>query len=156
MMKSDINYLTDNAIWWGVYENSKKNQLLQSSSLPVQAALSSALAVTTSAGFIHPLDLVKTRYQVATSATVAGLATGSENEVLGNTDKRVSRGSDREGIKQIIRNVRAEGGWISFYRGFFPRLGCSIPSALIMMTCLEYLKPDDSTTRDSEVEEVIV
>lgn len=132
-----------NAVWWSVYENVKKMEAVEKMGAPAQAAIGSVLAVSASAGLIHPLDLVKTRWQVATSGTVGALA-GAEG----------GRGSDREGLGQIVRNVVSESGgsWRGFYKGFGPRLGCSVPSALIMMTVFEYFKPDETMKVGGEKE----
>lgn len=130
-------FIPYNAIWWGVYENSKKTSFVSSLSVPAQAAVCSTAAVAASSGLLHPLELVKTRYQVATSGTVGALAASDE-----------VRGSDRRGLGQIVRNVLKESGgnfWRGFYRGYGPRLACSVPSALIMMTVFEHLQPDKTT-----------
>jgi solute carrier family 25 iron transporter 28/37 len=124
-----------NAIYWSVYENVKKSQALGQYSLPTQAALSSMAGVAASASLIHPLDLIKTRYQVATSGTVDAVA---------HTAAGAVRASDQKGIAQIVTNVLAESGKKGFYKGFIPRLCCSLPSSLIVMSVFEYLKPDES------------
>ncbi|RDW72804.1 hypothetical protein BP6252_06711 [Coleophoma cylindrospora] len=134
-------FIPYNAVWWSVYENVKKMDAIAGFSLPAQTALSSIAAVTASAGLIHPLDLVKTRYQVATSGTVSDVA---------HTSVGALRSLDQKGIAQIITNVMAESGKRGFYKGFVPRLCCSVPSSLIMMSVFEYLKPDE-TAKDESV-----
>ncbi|CAN8105476.1 unnamed protein product [Discula destructiva] len=136
-------FIPYNAIWWGVYENTKKTTLVRDRlPTPVQAAVCSTAAVVASSGLLHPLELVKTRYQVATSGTVGALAAGAGSGGGGEVAGRVS---DRRGMRQIVGNVlrEAKGSfWRGFYRGYGPRLACSIPSSLIMMTVFEHLKPD--------------
>lgn len=97
----------------------------------VQIACGAGVAAMCSAAFIHPLELVKTRYQVATSDTVAaaGVVTGSRN-------------SDQEGLRQVVRNVMRESGPKGFYAGFLPTLLRSVPSAIIMMCSFESLKAE--------------
>lgn len=130
-----------NAVWWSVYENMKKTNAVVQFSPPVQVALSSVAAVTASAGLLHPFDLVKTRYQVATSGTVGAVA---------HTAAGAVRASDQKGVLQIMRNVVAESGKKGFYKGFIPRLCCSVPSGLIMMSTFEYLKPDESAKAEGK------
>lgn len=127
-------FIPYNAVWWGVYENVKKTSFVADHVAPAaQAALCSIAAVTASAGLLHPLELVKTRYQVATSGTVGALGATS------------GRGSDALGVAKVVGNVLRESGgsWRGFYRGFGPRLMCSVPSSLIMMTVFEYMKPKE-------------
>lgn len=131
-------FIPYNAIWWGVYENAKKTAFVQDKlAAPLQAAVCSTAAVVASSGLLHPLELVKTRYQVSTSGTVGALA--------GKGGGDATRGSDQRGVRQVVRNVLRESKgsfWRGFYRGYGPRLACSIPSSLIMMTVFEHLKPD--------------
>jgi len=98
------------------------------------------VAAMCSAAFIHPLELVKTRYQVAASETVAaaGAVTGS-------------RSSDQEGLRQVVRNVMRENGAKGFYAGFLPTLMRSVPSSIMMMMVFEHLKAE----RKENVESVI-
>jgi hypothetical protein len=35
-----------------------------------------------------------------------------------------------------------ESGRMGFYAGLAPRLACSVPSSIITMSVIEYLKPD--------------
>ena len=121
-------YIPYNAISWTVYENVKK--IPADLSYATQVAVSAGSATICVHGLVYPFDLVKTRYQVATSGTIA--------EVAGVT----GRGSDKKGIRQILRNVIKESGKKGFYAGFFPRLLCSFPSSVITMSVIEYLKPD--------------
>lgn len=135
-------FIPYNAIWWGVYENVKKAKLVTDHVAPAaQAAVCSVAAVTASAGMLHPLELVKTRYQVATSGTVGALA----------AEGATSRGSDALGVAKVVRNVLRESGgsWRGFYRGFGPRLMCSVPSSLIMMTVFEHFKPKDTVLEEA-------
>lgn len=130
-------FIPYNAIWWGVYENTKKTAFVRDTlAAPVQAAACSTAAVVASSGLLHPLELVKTRYQVSTSGTVGALAGGGGDG---------GRASDQRGVRQVVRNVWRESKgrfWRGFYRGYGPRLACSIPSSLIMMTVFEHLQPD--------------
>lgn len=130
-------FIPYNAVWWGVYENAKKSTLVNSLPAPAHAAVCSVAAVTASAGLLHPLELVKTRYQVATSGTVGALQEG--------------RASDAMGVRRVVANVLREsrGSWRGFYRGFGPRLACSVPSSLIMMTVFEQLKPRDVSKEEA-------
>ncbi|KAI9644437.1 hypothetical protein NHQ30_006458 [Ciborinia camelliae] len=127
-------FIPYNAVWWGVYENMKKWDGVERLPVAVRPAVCSIAAVCMSAGLLHPLELVKTRYQVATSESVAALGV-MRDEI---------RGRDREGIRQVVRNVVREGNGSlrQFYKGFGPRLCCSIPSSLIMMSVFEHFKPE--------------
>lgn len=119
---------------WTVYENAKK--LPSDVSYTAKVALSAGLSTICVQSLVYPFDLVKTRYQVATSGTIAALEGGS------TALKRVDRSSDKLGIRQILKNVMREKGRRGFYAGFGPRLMCSFPSAVITMSVIEYLKPD--------------
>jgi hypothetical protein len=110
---------------WTVYENAKKLPL--DISYTTKVALSAGLSTASVQALIYPFDLVKTRYQVATSSTVA---------------EKSGRGSDQLGIRQILKNVMKESGRRGFYAGFLPRLMCAFPSSVITMSVIEYLKPD--------------
>lgn len=137
-------FIPYNAVWWSVYENVKKTSWVSGLATPVQAAVASSLAVSASAGLLHPADLVKTRYQVATSGTITA---------LGEVGATAGRASDRDGVRQICRNVLHEsGGLRGYYKGFGHRLCCSVPSSLIMMSVFEYLKPDE-TIKESMMKE---
>jgi solute carrier family 25 iron transporter 28/37 len=114
---------------WTVYENTKK--LPADMSYSAKVAVSAGTATICVNGLVYPFDLVKTRYQVATSGTVAAIA-----------DTTKSRSSDQMGIKQVFKNVKAESGLRGFYAGFLPRLMCAFPSSVITMSVIEYLKPD--------------
>jgi solute carrier family 25 iron transporter 28/37 len=118
---------------WTVYENAKK--LPSDLSYTTKVALSAGLSTICVQGLVYPFDLVKTRYQVATSGTVAAL----EGDAA---VKGAGRSSDKLGIRQILKNVMRESGRKGFYAGFGPRLMCSFPSAVITMSVIEYLKPD--------------
>jgi solute carrier family 25 iron transporter 28/37 len=113
---------------WTVYENAKK--FPADLSYTSKVALSAGAATVCVQALVYPFDLVKTRYQVATSATVAAI-TGS-----------AGRSSDQLGIRQILSNVMRERGVMGFYAGFLPRLLCAFPSSVLTMSVIEYLKPD--------------
>jgi len=121
------SYIPFNILWWTTYGNVRRG--MPDRSVQTQIACGAGVAAATSAAFIHPLELVKTRYQVATSDTVAaaGVVTGTRN-------------SDREGLRQVVRNVMGESGPKGFYAGFLPTLMRSVPSAIIMMSVFEHLK----------------
>jgi solute carrier family 25 iron transporter 28/37 len=114
---------------WTVYENAKK--LPSDVGYTTKVALSAGLSTICVQSLVYPFDLVKTRYQVATSGTVAALEGGA-----------VGRSSDKLGIRQILKNVMRESGKRGFYAGFGPRLMCAFPSAVVTMSVIEYLKPD--------------
>jgi len=133
-------FIPYNAIWWSMYENTKKMSTVAEFSPPLQAAICSTAAVVVSGSVMHPLDLVKTRYQVATSGTVNAVA---------HTVAGAGRALDQKGLMQIVRNVLTESGKMGFYKGFLPRLCYGVPSSLIMMSVFEYIKPDD-TSRDKD------
>jgi solute carrier family 25 iron transporter 28/37 len=128
-MMGIASYIPFNVLWWTTYGNIRRSMSERSS--VVQIVCGSGVAAMCSAAFIHPLELVKTRYQVATSDSVA--ATGV---VAG------SRSSDQEGLRQVVRNVTRESGVRGFYAGFFPTLLRSVPSAIIMMSVFEHLKAE--------------
>lgn len=121
------SYIPFNVLWWTTYGNVRRSMADESSVIQVIAG--AGTAATVSAGFIHPLELVKTRYQVATSETV---------REAGALVK--SRASDKEGLRQVMRNVRGESGVRGFYAGFLPTVMRSVPSAIIMMSVFEHLK----------------
>ncbi|KUJ14449.1 mitochondrial carrier [Mollisia scopiformis] len=122
-----VSYMPYNVLWWTTYGNIRRS--MPDRSIGTQITCGAGAAAMISAAFIHPLELVKTRYQVATSDTVA--AVGS---VAG------TRSSDQEGLRQVVRNVMKESGPKGFYAGFFPTLLRSVPSSIIMMLVFENLK----------------
>jgi solute carrier family 25 iron transporter 28/37 len=113
--------------WWTTYGNIRRR--MSERSMIAQIACGAGLAAMFSAAFIHPLELVKTRYQVATSDTVAAVGA-----------RAGSRRSDRDGLRQVVRNVMRENGPRGFYAGFFPTVMRSVPSSIIMMSVFEHLK----------------
>jgi solute carrier family 25 iron transporter 28/37 len=113
---------------WTVYENAKKLPI--DVSYTTKVAVSAGLSTVSVQALVYPFDLVKTRYQVATSATVAAISAKSE------------RASDQLGVRQILKNVMKESGRKGFYAGFLPRLMCAFPSSVLTMSVIEYLKPD--------------
>lgn len=56
------SYLPYNVLWWTTYGNIRRGMPEQS--LQTQIACGAGAAALCSAAFIHPLELVKTRYQV--------------------------------------------------------------------------------------------
>lgn len=123
------SYIPYNVLWWTTYGRIRRS--LSERSLVVQISCGAGVAALCSAAFIHPLELVKTRYQVATSDTV--IAAGSV---------AASRSSDQKGLRQVVRNVMKENGVKGFYAGFLPTLMRSVPSSIIMMNVFEHLKAD--------------
>jgi len=101
------SYVPFNVLWWTTYGNIRRS--MPDRSPAVQIACGAGMAALCSAAFIHPLELVKTRYQVATSGTVAAVGVVAS-----------SRNSDRKGLRQVVRNVAAESGLKGFYAGFAP------------------------------------
>lgn len=145
-------FIPYNAVWWSSYENSKTiSQRFGVREAAYQAALGSALATTLASSLAHPLDLIKTRYQVSTSESISSLIAAQSSPLINNEpDKKVlkgssHRGSDRLGIRYVLQNVLRESGWRGLYAGIGPRLMCSIPGSVISMAVFEYLKPDDNT-----------
>lgn len=135
-------FMPYNAVWWSTYENSKTfSRTFGIKQAAYQAAIGSALATTIASSLAHPLELVKTRYQVSTSESISILiaAKGPASPELSN------RLSDRQGVRYVFRNVLQESGWRGLYAGIGPRLFCSIPGSVISMAVFEYLKPDDNT-----------
>jgi solute carrier family 25 (mitochondrial iron transporter), member 28/37 len=123
------SYIPYNVLWWTTYGKTRRS--MSKKGPAVQIACGAGVAAMFSAGFIHPLELVKTRYQVATSGTVAAVG--------------VVAGSGRpgqEGLMQVVRNVVSEKGVKGFYAGFAPTLMRSVPSAVIMMSVFEHLKAE--------------
>lgn len=121
------SYIPFNVLWWTTYGNIRRS--MSERSMVTQIACGAGAAAMCSAAFIHPLELVKTRYQVATSDTVVAVGT-----VAG------SRNSDRDGLRQVVRNVMKENGPKGFYAGFLPTVMRSVPSSIIMMSVFEHLK----------------
>ncbi|KAF3908983.1 Mitoferrin [Dactylellina cionopaga] len=134
-----VVFIPYNGIWWSVYEHTKK-ALPQNWPIFSQAAFGGSVATITSICICHPLDLIKTRYQVATTATVGRV--GGE------------RLEDARGVMKVVRNVWAEKKFgRGFYNGLGARLVCSTPSSLISMAVFEYLSPDRTAEKaldDSE------
>lgn len=122
---------------WTVYENAKK--LPTDLNYNAKVAISAGLSTICVQGLVYPFDLVKTRYQVATSSTVAVM-------------EGAGRSSDKLGFRQILKNVRRERGTRGLYAGFGPRIMCAFPSAVITMSVIEYLKPDKPIEKADLVE----
>lgn len=129
------SYIPYNVLWWTTYGNIRRSMSERSSM--TQIACGAGVAAMFSAAFNHPLELVKTRYQVATSDTVAAAVVAA-----------TSRSSDQEGLRQVMRNVMSENGPRGLYAGFLPTLMRSVPSSIIMMSVFEHLKAE----RKEEVE----
>jgi hypothetical protein len=129
-------YIPFNAVFWSVYENGKRlaRRSKRFQEPFAQAAVGSGLATSVSTILVHPLDLLKTRYQVSTSDAVEHTAA-----------QQKLRANDRMGIRYVLRNVMLESGWRGLYAGLGPRLLCSIPSSVFSMMVFEWLKPDDNT-----------
>ncbi|KAF3929983.1 Mitoferrin [Arthrobotrys entomopaga] len=128
-----VVFIPYNGIWWTVYEHTKKG-LPQTWAISSQAALGGCMATIASTCFCHPLDLVKTRYQVATTSTVGRV--GGE------------RLEDSRGVLKVVRNVWGEKAFgRGFYKGLGARLVCSTPSSLISMAVFEYFSPDKTAER---------
>jgi len=126
-----VVFIPYNAIWWTTYENTKKASPFYQ---PFAQAACGALAATgLSTLACHPMDLLKTRYQVSTSESVT---------------TREGRGDDSKSVRNVLRNVLREKGWRGLYMGLGPRLMCGLPSSLISMSVFEYFNPDDNTRRD--------
>lgn len=123
------SYIPYNILWWTTYGNIRRS--MPERGLATQIASGAGVAAMCSAAFIHPLELVKTRYQVATSDTVTAVGAVAS-----------SRHSDRDGLRQVVRNVMRENGFKGFYAGFFPTLLRSVPSSIIMMSVFEHLKAE--------------
>ena len=121
------SYIPFNILWWTTY--GKITREMSESSKLARITCGAGTAALLSAAFIHPLELVKTRYQVATSDTVA--AKGAVE---------ASRISDKDGLRQVARNVMKESGVKGFYAGFVPAVLRSAPSAVITMIVFEHLK----------------
>jgi hypothetical protein len=134
------SYIPFNVLWWTTYGNIRRS--MSERSLQSQIACGAGAAAMCSAAFIHPLELVKTRYQVATSDTV--VAAGAV-AVAG------SRSSDKEGLRQVVRNVMKENGAKGFYAGFIPTLMRSVPSSIIMMSVFEHLKAERKGSAESSL-----
>lgn len=151
-------FIPYNAVWWSSYENSKGiSQSFGIQQAAYQAAVGSALATTLAASLAHPLDLVKTRYQVSTSESISNLVAAQSSPIPSDkvSGRQLAgsnnRSSDRMGVKYVFRNVMRESGWRGLYAGIGPRLFCSIPSSVISMAVFEYLKPDENTKSPSAV-----
>ncbi|KAF3195984.1 hypothetical protein TWF225_000336 [Orbilia oligospora] len=123
-----VVFIPYNGIWWTVYEHTKK-AAPRDWAISSQAALGGCVATMTSVCCCHPLDLIKTRYQVATTATVGRV--GGE------------RLEDARGITKVVRNVLGEKRFgLGFYKGLGARLVYATPSSLISMAVFEYFSPD--------------
>lgn len=135
---------------WTTYEHTKKVSPFRE---PFAAAALGAVAATTITTLAcHPLDLLKTRYQVSTSNTIASLdapvaaTTAAATTSTAHIRKdALMRGDDHKGIKFVARNVLREAGWRGLYLGLGARLVCSVPGSLITMSVFEYYSPDRSS-----------
>eukprot|EP00798_Chlamydomonas_sp_ICE-L_P011582 gene11582-34282_t len=133
--------------------------------LAVQTA-SAVLAGTTSSFLTSPLDLVKTRVQVALRTTTSPLAARSTSQVLavqtasavlaGTTSSfltspldlvktRVQVARKRDGQATTFRAVwgeiiREEGGWKGMFRGAVPRMANAALWGTCMVSTYEFLK----------------
>lgn len=123
-----LYYIPYNALAWSVYENVKKGLKKRGVREELAVGGGSIASVAAAVGFIHPLELVKTRFQVASSGTIRG----------------EGRASDALGVRAIASNVLREGGWKGFYAGFMPRLATAVPGTVITMSVIEALKPKPS------------
>lgn len=162
-------FIPYNALWWSAYENAKHEARTRYGVTDVsrQAAFASFLATAFSTCVAHPLDLIKTRYQVSTSESVSDIvaresrqmpvdrsitrdkavdgrpvrasARGSGSDALMQHE---SRSSERLGVRYVWRNVVRESGYRGLYAGLGPRLMCSVPGSVISMAVFEYFKPD--------------
>jgi len=131
---------------WTTYEHTKKVSPFREPF--AQAALGAAAATTITTLACHPLDMLKTRYQVSTSNTIASLdaAAGAATASTAKIRKEaLTRSDDHKGIKYVVRNVLREAGWRGLYLGLVPRLVCSVPGSLITMSVFEYYNPDKSS-----------
>jgi hypothetical protein len=125
-----IVYGPGTIVYWITYEkaktlmanfNAKRNgggTPDKSSLSSIQFGLSSIMGTSVASLFTNPLDVTRTRWQIATKAT--------------NLDKNV--------WELMKRMWRTEGKLVPFYRGSLTRIFCAIPSAAITMTVYEKLK----------------
>jgi solute carrier family 25 iron transporter 28/37 len=127
------SYIPFNVLWWTTYGKIRRGMEERNWNSGQQIACAAGVSAMCGAAFIHPLELVKTRYQVATSDTVAAVA----GAVTGG-----SRSSDQDGLRQVVKNVTRENGLKGFYAGFLPTLMRSVPSSIIMMSVFEHLKAE--------------
>jgi len=134
-------------IRWTTYEHTKKVSPFREAY--AQAAAGAVTATTITTLICHPLDLLKTRWQVSTSNTIASLDTPAAASAISSTSKirkeALMRGDDHKGIKFVVRNVLREAGWRGLYLGLGARLVCSVPGSLITMSVFEYYSPDKSS-----------
>ncbi|XP_028099229.1 nicotinamide adenine dinucleotide transporter 2, mitochondrial-like [Camellia sinensis] len=94
--------------------------------------VSAAMAGGVSALMAMPLDTIKTRLQVFD---------GDENN------------NGRKGVpimRQTVRNLVREGGWMACYRGLGPRWASMLMSATTMITTYEFLKRLSAKTQEGE------
>ncbi|XP_028076202.1 solute carrier family 25 member 40-like [Camellia sinensis] len=94
--------------------------------------VSAAMAGGVSALITMPLDTIKTRLQVLD---------GDENN------------NGRKGVptmRQAVRNLVREGGWMACYRGLGPRWAYMSMSATTMITTYEFLKRLSAKTQEGE------
>ena len=138
-------FIPYNAIWWSTYENVKVSV---GGGIVGQAAMGSMVASSVATVFGHPLDLLKTRYQVSTSESISNIVAKESSPVPANIISgnqkhgSANRGSDKLGIRYVFRNVVRESGYRGLYAGFGIRLLCSVPGSVIAMMVFEYVKPD--------------
>lgn len=150
---SILTYAPSNAVWWASYsvaqrlvwggigcylckkdscrnENGGNSFRPDSKTVMAVQGVSAAMAGGVSALITMPLDTIKTRLQVLD---------GDENN---NGRKGVPT------IRQTVRNLVREGGWMACYRGLGPRWASMSMSATTMITTYEFLKRLSAKTQE--------
>lgn len=88
--------------------------------------VSSGVATFIAGGLSAPVELVKTRYQVANSPEIRSASQYPHNVT----------------IRGIVQDLYKTGGWRAFTRGLGYRLCYMVPGSMISMATFEFLKPD--------------
>lgn len=124
-------YLPTTVSWWVCYEESKKYLQKQSNwDISVIAPICSALGTVVATTISTPLDIVKTRYQVATSSAMRKAEYGLQAE-------------KELGILEIAKLLFSKHGVKGFTRGLFTRMCYIMPSGMISMSVFESFKSKD-------------
>ncbi|EPY54076.1 iron ion transporter [Schizosaccharomyces cryophilus OY26] len=118
-------YLPTTVSWWVMYEETKKWLRAKTNfDISIVAPLSSALGTVVATTISTPLDIVKTRYQVATSSAMQKTEFAN---ISGNKIK----------ISDVARLLFKEHGLKGFTRGLMFRMGYIMPSGMISMSVFE-------------------
>lgn len=138
-------YLPYTIMYWSVYEKAKLGLAKVPTSLTVQGQgsnttvdylLASAIACGTAASLSNVIDIVKTRYQIASGIKSAARSTAV------NTLKSAAQA---QSVREIVIDLYRENGWKAFTRGMGLRAAAMVPSNMVSMTVFEKIKENKAS-----------